>query len=524
MNSTCWCRFLAAASLLFAASEAFSTPLAACATVVTEIAPPVYVEAESAVIIWDSKHHIEHFIRQAKINTASPDLGFLVPTPEAPILTEADARIFDLASNVGAPIKSAPVVTETPWQVLAPVTTNPVTQLQTALEGGSSFFVSPAKTTPDVQSRDAAAIAEQDVAGYHATILDPADTQAVAGWLAHNGYVSTPSLQLWLRRYADAGWKINAFRLNKTAQSGDSLTTRAISLTFHTDHPYYPYSEPAERQKPSAASPGGRILHVAVLSDHRMSGLKQDASPWPGRLMFAGPSAGANQTSDAKEWSRLAALDQTGQDTAALTELTTFIDQSNPRQGTADLYFSESRDASPYRAEIVDSTLPTVRHIDWSNPIADAAALLAIVVIPGVPLSCGWLLYSRRRAYINGGGPLVTPTFRTRLTGLASIIWCSVYGMILTYHLLVWLVGAGNPALTAGQSAPIWLSSLVIGVPVVFAAAAVVLGVGYCGIQVWRSRELAKASRFQETLAIAAMLTGAVGLSVMLYVILRLPV
>jgi hypothetical protein len=521
MNSTCFGRFVSVAPLVLTIACAISTPLAACATIAS-VPAPIYVEAESAVIIWDAQHHIEHFIRQAKIDTGSPDLGFLVPTPEAPTLVEADPRIFTLASNIGAPVTSAPQVTETPWQIIAPLAANPVNQIQTELEGGTTVLGT--ASTPANQGNEAGAVAEQDVAGYHVTILDPADTAAVNGWLTRNGYKATPYLTAWLKAYGDAGWKINAFRLTKPASSGDSITTRAIRLTFHTDQPYYPYSEPADRQNKSAASPGGRILRVAVLSDHRMAAKKDDDSTWPGRLMFAGSSAGTNQLSDANEWRHFAALTSNELNATDVSELTTFVDRSNPRLGTADLYFSNSPDASNYRAEITDSSLPVVRKIDWSNPVADAAALLAIVVIPGVPLSCGWLLFARRRAYLKGGGQLESPTLRTRLSGFASIIWCSIYGMILTYHLVIWLVGAGNPVLAPNQPTPIWLSSLLFSVPVVAMAAAVVLGVGYCGVQVWRSREIARASRFQETLAIAAMLVGAVGLSFMLYMILRGPV
>ena len=294
MNRAFLPSFVGAVLFFIALSALTAPPLVACAGISEDIAPniaaPIFVQAERAVIIWDSAHHTEHFIRQANLSTQSPDMGFLVPTPQTPEFSEADPKIFDLVSNIGSPTIAAPEVKETPWQILAPVAVG--TPIQSAMESGNGAILPPATSSAgakDAVSSEAKSVFERDIAGYHVTTLDPKDTQSVTAWLTKNGYTSKPALDAWLKQYADAGWKINAFKLNKTQTSAGQLTTRAIRLSFQTDHPYYPYSEPADRQLASAASPNGRVLHLAVLSDARVMGTKSDKTAWPGQLLYAEP-------------------------------------------------------------------------------------------------------------------------------------------------------------------------------------------------------------------------------------------
>ena len=516
---------------------AVAPPLLACATVTT-IAAPVFVQSENAVIIWDSAHQTEQFIRQAKISTDSPDLGFLVPTPESPEVAEADPKIFELVSNIGSPMTQAPEVTKTPWQVLAPVAAGPA--IQRVIEGGAApVFGIPRANSPNTPPATPAPIAERDVAGYHVTTLDPVDTAAITAWLVKNGYVSTPALQAWLKGYANAGWRINAFRLNKVEPGSSSLTTRAIRLSFHTAQPYYPYSEPADRQQAAAASPGGRVLHVAVLSDHRMAGAKPDATNWPGQLQYAGPSTSADLPANDMPWLQMAKLNDAGHNVSPLRELTSFIDHANPRPGAADLYFTDDKNAAPFRATVIDHTLPTVVKLDWTNPIADAATLVAVILIPGVPLYLGWFIYSRARAAKErmAAGHVPFPQtrvfgLRQKIMGMLGIVWGFFYGLVLTYNVVVWLFGKLGSTLAPGSSSGA-VTLLLDGVGIL-AALAMVGGVVYCGVQAWRSRpsspspeaarQLALKRKLQESYALAALFAGAVGLALMVYFVVQLTV
>ncbi len=371
-----------------------------------------YVQAERAVIIWDSVHHVEHFIRQASFQTRSPDLGFLVPTPQTPELAEVDPRIFDMAADIGGPRPVAPVFYHTPWDAFAPIVDGPVQFLE---EGTRNLERA---TDPDfIRNRRAAltpaaskmlsrnVVFEQDVAGYHATVLSTDDYASITAWLTNNGYTPTPEMEKWLKPYAAAKWKITAFKMiPDNARTNDAkITTRAVRLSFPSEQPFYPYSEPSDRQQAAAASPLGRALRLTILSDHPVAGNLADKNPWPGKLQYAGPSAPSSSNKgqwDSKQWLAFAHLDGPGQAVALPTELTTFLDESNPRPGTSDLYFSPNPKQPPFRADWVDYSLPKVDKFDLSQPFPDLAAFLFIVLIPGAPLYCGWRTIRLSRAKV----------------------------------------------------------------------------------------------------------------------------
>ncbi len=355
-----------------------------------------YVEAERAIIIWDKTHHLEHFIRQATINGSS-DMAFLVPTPETPQMGSVDPAIYDLANLVGKP---APVAAErvvTPWDIFAPYGARVLEQPGLSFPSGT--VITGSTTLPQTQHKSGPAVLEQDVAGFHVTTLATDDYPAVAAWLAGNGFPATTQLEAWIKGYGARHWKINAFRLIKTQKTGDgTLTTPALRLTFHTDAPYYPYSEPADRQSPTAFSPGGRLLTVAVLSDARMGGALANHNSWPGALRYAGPASPAGlQTAQPGHW--LAAAGLADGSTMLPPQLTMFADASNPRNGTADLYFSPATDQGFYRGTEIDDNLSPIVRLDWSRPFSVLSGFALMVLVPGAPLYCGcrMLAIARRR-------------------------------------------------------------------------------------------------------------------------------
>src|SRR5688572_9595422 len=60
----------------------------------------VWTESEHAVIVWDSKNKVEHFIREAEFESEAKDFGFMVPTPTVPLLAAADPQIFPTLHKV----------------------------------------------------------------------------------------------------------------------------------------------------------------------------------------------------------------------------------------------------------------------------------------------------------------------------------------------------------------------------------------------------------------------------------------
>ncbi len=468
----------------------------ACASMAEPTQPQPTMTAERAVIIWDEAHQTEHFIRQASLLTGSPDIGFLVPTPDTPELAEANPQIFDMAASLGQPTKVPPTNERTPWELASPVVLSSFLHLNrftpyTLMSGVSEL--NPARGKSVVLS-------EKDIAGYHATILAAEDEPMLSAWLKSNNYVESPELKAWMKPYVAGKWRITAFKLIKSDDSS-VLTTRAICLSFHTHRPFYPYSEPSDRQQPDAASPGGRALQVSVLSHQRVQGAMANATSWPGRLEYAGPST--TTPSDAwhwhpADWYYYAGLGGYNQNIAPPVKLTVFIDESNPRPGTADLYFSPDPDQRPFRGEAVDFTLPTQDRLVFNYSITDAAAFLMLILLPVVPFYCGWRVLKlpaeedlnppRRRRAQPATSLLVRSKPRSPaimmlefFAGALAIALGLYYGVQFILLLLGQLV-----AVLFGWSSGHWIWTLAILVIVAAPVAAMSWGVIFCGANVCR--------------------------------------
>jgi hypothetical protein len=447
-----------------------------------------FVTAERAVIIWDQAHKIEHFIRQASFLTQSPDIGFLVPTPQTPELAEVDNQIFDMAAFLSQPKKIPPTNYHSPWTLVSPMVTSSLLHLGWANPTAWLSGIGELKAKPTI-------VAERDIAGYHATILAADDEDAISAWLTKNGYLSTPELRAWMKPYIAAKWKITAFRLNKMDGAAPMLVTRAIRLSFPTDRPFYPYSEPSDRQQASAASPVGRALRVAILSDQRMTGSLADKTSWPAKLEFAGsstPLPSKQNSWSAKQWLAFAKLDDAGHNTSLPTQLTTFIDQSNPRPGTADLYFSPDTDQSTFQGEAVDLTATPQDKLSITYSFADFAALLTLISLPAVPIYCGWKVLNLSPQKVTRHRPpsplpQTKPWFSVadRFLGAVAIVIGVYYG--IQFVLLI----VGQIAATFlgwSQLDSNWMWTLVGLFLTAIPIAALSWAVIFCGVNVWRTR------------------------------------
>src|SRR5665213_696998 len=68
------------------------------------IAPdPVQIAKESAIIVWNPKTHVEHFMRTASFETSSKDFGFIVPTPSVPKITTANIKAMSFLEDLFVP-------------------------------------------------------------------------------------------------------------------------------------------------------------------------------------------------------------------------------------------------------------------------------------------------------------------------------------------------------------------------------------------------------------------------------------
>ena len=311
----------------------------------------IAVIEESAVIVWEPATKTEHFIRRATFRGGTRDFGFLVPTPTAPTLTRVDDDVFDHLQRK----TSRQIVYETEKQIdWTPLIFLPFAARYRG-EGGPATTAAP---PVDVLST-------QKVGGYEAAILSATDAAALNTWLGDNGYATTPDLTQWLDAYVAQRWIISAFKIDKS-EGEYAARTSAVRMSFTTDRPFFPYREPAMQREIDQPS---RLLRVFFVGPERVTGTIGADGKWPGELEW----------SDAIKDLEVAGVKLTGNE-----RLSAFADNSSPRPGTDDLFFSRDADQKtvvppPY----------VMTHMETTHVPMDV--VLAPVVI------AGWLIRRRQR-------------------------------------------------------------------------------------------------------------------------------
>ena len=295
----------------------------ACAT-----APPegttVRIVEEDAIIAWDSTTQLETFIRRAAFSATTAQFGFLVPTPTVPTLGEVDAGVFDEVARALGPERvldtSGYAVGVTSWALRC---------VPRGAEKSDSSDKS--ASAPAVR-----VVATARVAGFDASTLEADDPAALAAWLGAHGFATTPALTAWLERYVAEHWKLTAFVIATDATAERSptydLSTRAVTMTFKTPRPFYPYREPVVAPEQQSAAP--RSLRVVFAGDARVAATVGDA-PWTARTQFAHPLELPPALGLGRKF------------------VTVFLDDSSPRRGTDEVYFAPSTDRAEVRATVL---------------------------------------------------------------------------------------------------------------------------------------------------------------------------
>jgi hypothetical protein len=255
--------------------------------------------SERAVIVWDGKRRLQHFIRSAEFVTDAKDVGFLVPTPTVPQLAAASPTVFESLRSV---------VNE-----------------RMAKEPGLAVF-----SGGKGRHRALEVVYQQSVGGYNATVLKATDAGAAEGWLRENGYPVSKSTKDWLTPYVTKGWTITAFKL--IDEVGIGMRLSPVRMTFATDAPIYPYREPRQ----GGNEKRGRLLELYLVGDSTFNG-SFAGGPWVGRKTWSGE---LNSAERAKVRSALRDIP------VKATHLTLFHDTSDPRNGTDDVVF-EAEPAPP---------------------------------------------------------------------------------------------------------------------------------------------------------------------------------
>lgn len=293
---------------------------------------PVGIAEEGAVIIWDAARKVQHFIRWAGFDSEAPDFGFLVPTPTQPTLADAPDNVFDLMETW-----TAPTVVERRDVVLAP--------MFCMFGCGKSDFK--AKSVTDAVR----VLDRQRVGGFDAAVLEADDAEALRGWLDQHGYVARPELISWLGPYLADRWKITAFKIARDADTGRSLQTTPVRMTFRTERPFFPYREPEEPKEVEAAAAAtkqkqkvpihqrGRLLRVFFIGDQRVEGMLGN-DKWTAGMPWS------NVLSDAQRTDLIERLGLPDNELPARPRLTVFEDLSSPRPGREEVYFRTAADQS----------------------------------------------------------------------------------------------------------------------------------------------------------------------------------
>jgi hypothetical protein len=356
---------LLALALLSAAGLPLLLPAArACAPV-----PPkgqhVEIADETAIIIWDAAGKTQHFIRRASFRTQARDFGFLIPTPTEPKLAEAGDRAFAELKALTAAQVITRVLKRDPRAPAAGAGAPP---------GG-------------VQVLQLARVAGLDTA-----VLGADDPAKLNSWLGKHGYPSSPALERWLAPYVKKQWKITAFKVPRGSEAA-GVGTSALRMTFQAPRPFFPYREP-EDQREGNPTKGPRKLRVYFLGEARVRGTLGDKGVWSGKAVWAGPvPAGKRQE-------LLDVLKLPAQTPPTAWWLTELEDNSSPRPGTDEVYFSPSEDQSPVARQPVtnyvyrDEELPPV---EW-----DRTGLILLYTLPGLMLIVvialtAWMLLTRKK-------------------------------------------------------------------------------------------------------------------------------
>ncbi|HYT90138.1 MAG TPA: DUF2330 domain-containing protein [Gemmataceae bacterium] len=317
---------------------------------------PVVNADQTVILIWDAATKTQHFIRKASFQSEADDFGFLVPTPNEPALEESGNDAFPYLQKLTEP---EIVKTTRPSDGIS---CGCATKF--AAKGDLQHAPPPVKV-----------LAEKEVAGFKAVVLETRSAAALVAWLKKNGYAFSPEVEAWAKPYVEQGWKITALQVAKDqdGKAKKSLTTAALRLTFQTEQPLFPYREPDSRAAAEALGARNRLLRIYFIADARYNGELTKETPWTGKVAWANKLSPESR----KQALELLKLPQT--------------------TGPAEWWLTEFEDNWPYRVAPADVTFardpsqntvkrpPIIQYVasPWPTDVM-GYALIALLAVPPV--------------------------------------------------------------------------------------------------------------------------------------------
>jgi hypothetical protein len=163
------------------------------------------------------------------------------------------------------------------------------------------------------------------------------------------------------------------------------VSTEALRMTFHTEHPFYPYREPPGAPPVMSGPSPGRLLRVYFVTDERVKGTVGEGGRLWGEVANA-RVVWSDRLVDANRESLLRQLKMSEETAPATWRVTEFEDRSSPRPGGEDVYFAHDDNQSQVERP------PIVQYVSTHLPGCVMCYALALYVL--VPR----LLRLRRRS------------------------------------------------------------------------------------------------------------------------------
>jgi Uncharacterized protein conserved in bacteria (DUF2330) len=326
---------------------------------------PVVNADQTVIILWDAATKTQHFIRRASFKSEADDFGFLIPSPGKPELAESGNEAFPTLQKL-----TEPEVVKRP---------------RPAGGGGCACDAPKFAAMRSAAAPESVNVLEQKiVAGFEASVLEATSATALTDWLRDHGYAYSPEIAVWAKPYVEAGWKVTALKVAKTAdgKSDKQVTASALRLSFQTDRPLFPYREPDPTSAAQTLGASHRLLRIYFLGNERVRGEMTKDSPWSGRVVWSGRVSPQNRT---------LLLDQlrlpvaTGPTDWWLTE---FEDNWPYKSAPADVYFSRDPDQREQKRA------PIVEYVAVPRP-PDGSAFLMVGAVALTAFVPRWRRWTR---------------------------------------------------------------------------------------------------------------------------------